>query len=567
MLTGLYLRNYILITDLRLAFGPGMTVLTGETGAGKSILVDALNLVFGRSSPKRTAPDPTREVYLEISFSIGKEHRPVLDYLENLGLETEDGELVVAREIAPGGKTTTYLNGRKTAGSVLRDLHELLIDFHHQRDQQNLLQPAFQLDLLDRYGELLLLRNEFRNLFRELKSDLQKQAELQQQEEAGRQLMELYAFQLEELNAASLRLGEDTELEQEFKLQSHSAEIIDLAQQLNQSIYEQEGSIHDTLSRALAQLQKYSDISSGITQLCGSLESCLELVGEISSDLRSLQDKIGADPTRLDEVRQRLDLINALKAKYRQDSIAALLGYRDKIAAAVSSHGSLTEELEEIARQIETRFDALVRKADLLTEKRRQTARKLAAAIQNNVRRLSIPKAQVEIKIDKKTIEKIVLTELNKVYTESGQDEIGFLFSANPGSPVQPLKAIVSGGELSRILLAAKRALADVMPPRTLILDEVDIGIGGRTATTMAEFIHALAADFQVLCITHLAQLAAAADCHVLIEKKSGKDTTAIGVQTLTAENRVNEIARMLSGHITELSLRHACELLEKNRS
>lgn len=562
MLTELFLQNYILIPELRLRFERGMSVITGETGAGKSILVGALNLVFGKSSIQQIAFDPKKDVYLEVTFNISHKHDQVTAYLESIGVSVTEDELVTAREITSSGKSTSFLNGRKTSLSVLKELHDLLIDFHHQRDQQNLLSPSFQMDLLDNFGNLMPLRTSFRDAFTNLKDLLKLRQELQEEQERNRQLCELYRFQSDELASAQLKSGEDAELEQEFNLLSHSEEIIALAKEVYQSFYEQDNSLYDTLSGSLAQIRRYSDLSSSIVEICTGLETCVSNLQDASSRLRSLQEQIASDPARLEEIRLRLDLINSLKAKYKKAGISELLEYLEQINSFIATQDTGNDKLQALDNEISRLFAEVKKQADKLTAQRSKVAVRLAEDIVKNVRQLSIPKAQFEIKIDKKSSEEILLTDLGKAWSDTGQDVVEYRFSANPGSPVQPLKAIVSGGELSRILLASKQSLASVMPPRTIILDEVDVGIGGKTAGALADFIHKLGHDFQVICITHLARIAAAADSHVVIEKQVRKDHTSISVETLSGEARTNEIARMLSGHITDLSLQHARELL-----
>lgn len=562
MLTELHLKNYILIDELKLSFKQGMTVLTGETGAGKSILVGALNLIFGKSGTQKIAYDPKADVFLEATFQVSKSQKEIHRFLEEAGFPADEDEVIVSREVTASGKATSFLNGRKTSVSVLKELHDLLIDFHHQRDQQNLLNSSFQLDILDQYGGLLPLRTDFQKSFQELKNFLQQLKEIQEADEHNKQMIELYRFQLDEINAANLIIGEDTELEQEFELLSHSEEILTLSEASHHSIYEQENSLYDSLSQLLTRMSKFSTMSAGIKQICAKLETSLESIQDLSMQLRTLKEQIASDPEKLNVVKLRLDLINNLKVKYKQNSLKEILAYRDTINQAVLSQDNRAEDIQALQKQIDSRFQALIAKADTLTDKRRITASKLAESIVKNIRFLSIPNARFEIQIDKKADNKIILTEVNKVFSDSGQDSVEFRFSANVGSPVQPLKSIVSGGELSRILLATKKSLAQVMPPRTMILDEIDSGIGGKTAGSMADFIQDLSEAYQVICITHLAQIAAAADNHIIIEKKASLKRTLIDVASAEGQNRVTEIARMLSGKITDLSIRHAKELL-----
>ncbi|HOD18361.1 MAG TPA: DNA repair protein RecN [Candidatus Cloacimonadota bacterium] len=564
MLTELYLKNYILINELRLNFQEGMTVITGETGAGKSILVGALNLAFGKITSPHIAYDPAKDIYIELTFSIPETYTQVHQYLDEIGFPAENNEIVVAREIKTGGKSTSYLNGKKTAQAVLKELHDLLIDFHHQREQQNLLLSNYQLDILDLYAGLFPEREKFADLLQELKQTIKERDNLLAAEAANQQLIELYRFQADELNAANLKEGKDTELEQEFTLLSHAEEIISLAEQIYQNLYEREDSIYDSLSQACAQLQKYTEISGNVSDICNRLSICLENINDAGNGLRLIKEEISSDPARLEEIKSELDLINNLKVKYKKPSIAELLAYREQIEQAIASYESNNDTVQILSQKIEQLFSQCAEQADLLSEKRKIAADKLAQDILKNIKQLSIPHARLEIQIDKKTKDKILLSDLEKAYTESGQDRVEFLFSANPGSPLQPLKEIVSGGELSRILLAIKQVIAKVMPPKTIILDEIDSGIGGNTARAMAEFIHKLAAAFQVLCITHLAQIAAVADHHLMIEKQTRGENTAVKVELAEGSKRINEIARMLSGKITDLSVRHAQELINK---
>jgi len=562
MLTELHLKNYILIPELKLNFMPGMTVITGETGAGKSILVGALNLIFGKASPKQVAYDEKNDVFLEITFQLSKSTTEVKKFLDEAGFPPENNEIVIAREISAAGKSISYLNGRKTNSQVLKDLHDLLIDFHHQRDQQNLLNTSYQLDLLDQYGELIPLRYKFQQQFKELQNNLQTLRFLQESDAQNQQLIDLYRFQADELKSAALQIGEDVELEAEYELLSHSEEIITLSAEQYSTLYEQENSVFDIITDAQHQLQKYMEMSPKIAEVCARLDNGIESVRDASSLLNGLKNSIASDPERLVSVQQRLDLINNLKSKYKQPSIQDLLAYLQKIENAINAQDNNSTAISELSAQIDVLFTELTQTADTLSDKRKKTARILAIDITKNVKQLSLPNAKLEIKIDKKTDEKILLTNITKCYSDTGQDIVEYRFSANPGCAVQPLKMIVSGGELSRILLAAKKSLSDVMPPRTIILDEIDIGIGGKTAGSLAEFIRKLAGSYQVFCITHLAKIAAAAENHILIDKKSQKDKTAVEAHLLDYEARVNEIARMLSGHITDLSIRHAIELL-----
>ncbi len=564
MLAELYLRNYILIPELRLRFNKGFTVLTGETGAGKSIIVGALNLVFGIQSAGQIALDAEKETYVELTFLVEPAYLELKAYLEEIGASFPEGELVIAREFAPGGRSVSYLNGRKTNISILRDLYLLLVDFHFQRDQQKLLNGAYQLDLLDSFGKLGEAKAQYQEKLRSLNRMITELQKLENEDSRNEQLSELYAFQAEELRSASLTPDEDSALQQEFELLSHADEIVRHTGALHSKLYEEENSVYDVLSHARNQLDKYSAYSSQLAEINDKLGSCLELVGELSKELRTQQDGIHSDAARLESIHRRLDLLNHLKAKYKAASIEELLQYYRRIDEFLRSRDSNQEQIAALKQNIEVTLSDLIRAAGVLSEKRQKTAKVLAADIEKKVKLLAIGNARMEIKIDKIPDSEIVMTNYQKFFGESGQDRIEMLFSANLGSPLQPLREIVSGGELSRILLATKKSLAEILPKRTIILDEIDLGIGGKTAGALADFIHDLAQSHQVICITHLAKIAAAGESHYYIDKNVTKGKTLVNVEILDDDTRRREIARMLSGHITETSLKHANELLNK---
>jgi len=563
MLTEINLSNYILINQLKLKLSNGMTVITGETGAGKSILVGALNLIFAKSNAQNIANNPEKSTYLEITYQISPQNLDAIEHLSDMGIILEDNELILAREIDPSGKSFFYLNGRKTTGSNLKELYPLLIDFHHQRDQQKLLDPAFQVDVLDQYGGLFHLWSDFQSGLKKLKALLKKKQELRETQQRNKQLCELYRFQLDELSEANLKQDEDAGLEQEYNLLSHSEEIITLSEEIYNELYEQENSLYDTISHLVARLRKFADLNSSIIDVYANLENSLDYIQSAGSGLRILNQQVSSDPQRLEDIKNRLDLINNLKTKYKLNTIPEILDYKQRIEHEIKSQDNNLEQLELLSAEIVELFKTITGQADKLTEKRFAAAKKLSADVLKNIKKLAMPNARFEIRIDKKSSEEIILDNINRIYSDTGQDSIDTCFSANPGSPVLPLKAIVSGGELSRILLAVKQSLSKVMQPKAIILDEIDVGIGGKTAGTIAESMHELAANFQVFCITHLAQIAAVADSHVFIDKRVVKNSTVIDVSTLDKQDRVNEIARMLSGNVTESSVQHAREIIK----
>jgi DNA repair protein RecN (Recombination protein N) len=565
MLNEIFIKNYLLVREQRLSFGPGMTVLSGETGAGKSILVGSVALIFGDSAPALEPYTPGEPIYLEASFDISS-NSEVRQYLEEQGYEPE-GDLCLAREINPGGRSAYFLNGRKVAASFLKELKPLMIDFHHQRDQQRLLSNAYQLQLLDLYAKNQELKDAFATRFRGLKAALKELEALKAEEENIRQLTELYRYQFEELEKAVLREGEDLELQQEFDLLSHAQEIGETAAESAYVLYESEDSVHSRLNHCLAGLSRYSGLNPRISSAEQNLRECLEIVSDSASELGALSQDINADPQRLEEIRERLDLINGLLHKHQAQNISSLLELFAQREAQITAFEDLSAKINSLELQIQNNFESLKETGNKLSLSRQKASDKLSRELQENIRMLSIPDARCKISIDKKAEGKIILMEYLDSCSEQGQDGCQFFFSANRGSELGPLSAVASGGELSRILLAIKKVLSDRIEEKLMILDEIDSGIGGKTAEHVAQFIFQLSRRHRILCITHLAQIAAIAHQQVALHKETGKSKNLIRMVPLEPRERLLELARMLAGDVSEISVQHAEELINKYKT
>ncbi len=561
MLNEIYLKNYLFVPEARLQFKAGMCAITGETGAGKSVLVGAITLLFADNSQSFEAFDPSRPIYLEATFEIAQNPEAV-SYLGDLGYAEED--LVLAREINPKGKSQYYIYGRKVAAGFVKELKPLLVDFHHQRDQQKLLSTAYQLDILDRYGSLNELVSTYRDKYLGLKQALKKLHKLRGQEAQNRQLSELYNYQFTELEKAGLKADEDLLLQNEYELLSAANEIAAISSSLCESLFETENSSFDQLNQALAQVSKYADLHENLSEILQNLNVALDAIEQSTNLLRNLPEQISYDPVRLSEISSRLDFINELKHKHRVTQIVDLLAIQARLCELVNGFSSLENEIHELETAIERDYQDVVGLAEMLSEKRSLVATRLCQEMESNIRRLSIPEGIFEIRIDKIAIDKNHRQKYLDALSEKGKDSIEFLFCANPGSSIKPLTAVASGGELSRILLAIKKVLAQNISPKLMILDEIDAGIGGKTAELIAQYIKDIAQRHNVMCITHLAQIAVVADQHISLAKTSENGKTLVQMIELDADARRNEIARMLSGNVTENALRHAEELLDK---
>ncbi|MDP2174205.1 MAG: DNA repair protein RecN [Candidatus Cloacimonadaceae bacterium] len=562
MLTEIFIQNYLFVPEQRLSFGKGMTVLSGETGAGKSILVGSISLIFAENSPSLEAFDPAKPIYLEACFDISA-NPEVKEKLAEFGYEIDD-ELTLARETGISGKSSYFLNGRKVSATIMKELKPLMIDFHHQREQQRLLSPQYQLELLDIYAAVDVEKAEFARLYKGLKSHLKELENLRRAEELNRQFIELYHYQYEELEKAGLRVDEDRELQQEFELLSHAKEIDEAASSIAQNLFEREDSAFDMINRAASELSRFAALNENIAQVKQSLSDCLEILSDSSSALAKLSENIVQDPQRLLHIQNRLDTINNLVYKHKAHSIKELISLFEERMRQIDTFADLNENIAALEVLLEKDFLTLREAGENLSELRRSAAIALSRVLQENIARLSIPDAVFEIRIDKKTDSKLLMHEYLAATTDSGIDGCVYNFSANQGAQLKSLAAVASGGELSRILLAIKKVLAERIPEKLIILDEIDAGIGGKTAEAVAEFIFRLATSHRIMCITHLAQIAAIAHQQVALKKHSGGGKTRIDMMVLDEQSRTAEIARMLSGSVSETAVKHAEELILK---
>jgi DNA repair protein RecN (Recombination protein N) len=562
MLTELYIQNYLFVPEERIEFGAGMTVLSGETGAGKSILVGAIALIFGNNSSALEPFNESKPIYLEASFNIAQ-NSELQNFLQEQGHKL-NSEITLAREIKPSGKSTYFLNGRKVTASFLREMEPLMIDFHHQRDQQRLLSNAYQLQLLDLYAQNSFLKNEYALLFHSLKLALKELEKLKAEEEKNRQLKELYQYQFNELEKANLKLGEDEELQKEFELLSNAQELIEIASNAFLSLYESEDNLHSRLAQVINSLASYTSIYPRLSPILESLRDCLEQISSSALDLNDISQSITHNPQRLQEIQLRLDDINSLLYKHRTKNIAELVELFKQRESQINAMEDLGAQIIALETNIQQNYEKLITLGNKLTESRQKAAESLAIELQDNIRLLSIPDALFQINIDKKTTQNIILEQYLSLCSEEGEDICQFLFSANRGSDLKPLSAVASGGELSRILLAIKKVLSERMEEKLIILDEIDVGIGGKTADYVAQFIYQLAQHHRIICITHLAQIAAIANQQLALQKVPGKHKNIIRIIPLEPKQRKQELARMLAGDISEISLKHAEELMAK---
>lgn len=556
MLTELHVENFALIDRLDVRFGEGLTVLTGETGAGKSIIVDALNAVLG----ERTDPDCVRSgcdrALVQAAFDLSGSPE-VQAQLEEAGLG-RDEMLIVSREVTAQGRSQCRVNGRLTTLGLLRELTALLADVHGQHEHQLLLSPAWQLELLDAFaGETALeLRSRYSTEWGALQNAASELQSLVSDERERSRLADLYRFQVGEIEAAALRPGEEEELRQEAVRLANLEKLFVAAAQCAELLSGDESDYPGAVAaagQAMKALESVASYDPGIAELHSLLESAVVSLEEALSGVRRWRDSLDVSPERIDQVQSRLDLIASLKRKYG-DTVEEVLAYHDRVAAELDG----LERSDERRRDLEAERDRARREVEDLGQQlstvRRAAAETLGRRVQDELQELGMQGSRFHVAVEQVP------------HGPRGQDRVEFLISANPGEPLKPLARVASGGEASRTMLALKVAATECDPVKTLVFDEIDTGIGGRTANTVGEKLRAISRGRQVLCVTHLPQIARFADHHLKVEKgeeASGRERTVISVRALEGEERVGELARMLGGsEESEAAVRHARELL-----
>jgi DNA repair protein RecN (Recombination protein N) len=554
MLKELRIKNLAIIDDLTLRFGKGLNVLTGETGAGKSIIVDALGLALGDRAQSDMIKSGQTDASVQAFFDFDRPLAlPVPD------IDTSEG-LFIRRVISSAGKSRAYINDTMVTLQTLSEVGKSLVDLMSQHEHQSLLSSDNQREILDLYGRLHQERERVASIYREVR-DLEKECRMLGEKVRERsQRLDLLRFQIDEIDSANLASGEKASLGQEKQILANLGKLSALAESTYSLLYESEGSCLEKLSQVRTQLREISLIDNTMEDALKTIEAAVPLIEDASIIIRGYKDRYDLDPARLEFVEERLETLKRLEKRYGEN-MEEIIKYRDNARVELESLESADERLSDIGNQLDLKNTELTAASAVLSDKRKKTGHKLEGLISDTLRDLAFGDPGFSIEIIRETD-----NEGKASIGTKGFDHIEFRFTANPGEPLKPLSRIISGGELSRVMLALKSILAGVDNTPVLIFDEVDAGIGGSAAESVGRKLDALSGSHQVICITHLPQIATYADCHMKIEKNALNNRVTVEVKELTGKDRKNEIARMLSGNITDISLRHAGELLEKDR-
>lgn len=550
MLVELRIRDYAVVEDLTLALGPGLNALTGETGAGKSIIVGALSLLLGERASSSVVRAGAARATVEAVFDVTR-HPGVEARLEELGFRPEDGHVILRREVAAEGRNRAWVNGSPATAGVVGELGTALVDLHGQHEHQTLLRPAEQREILDAFasaGEAAARVRAVHERVRALTADLDaREAHLREVESRA----DFLRFQVGEIDEARLEAGEDEALEAEARRHEHSEELVQGASGLHDLLYAGEEALADRLAEARAALQRLARFDPSLDEVARLLEEAYHAVSDAGRRMGDYATGVDHDPRRLEHVRARLDRIFRLKRKYGPE-LADVLATGDRVRAELKELEDADHDLGEVRRALDEARQELEEEAAELGARRRGAAADLASAVAAVLPQLGLPGAAFEVRV--RTLDEI---------GPHGGEAVEFMVAPNKGFDAMPLSRIASGGELSRVMLALKAILAGVDKVPVLVFDEIDAGIGGVVATAVAQKLVEVASRHQVFVVTHLPQLASRAHAHLLVEKDQEGAATATRVRVLEGDDRVEEVARMLGGDPdSPTSRKHARELL-----
>jgi len=548
----LEIKDFAIINRLALEFGPGLNVFTGETGAGKSIIVEAIGFLLGERASSELVR--TGAAQAEVSGVFDSSSLPK-KLLASYGVKGP--EFTVRRQLDAGGKTKGFFEGRPVAASFLSGLGDALVDFHGQNEHQSLMKPEVQLDLLDRYGRLEREAAAYGAVFEERRRLLERLNAVSLSEDERARLVDLYRFQLKEIESAELKEGEEGELQVLYPRLKNASRLCTLSNRAYELLSAGEAPALAGLEKALKDLEALSDVDETAAPVKENLFQAILALKDVEESLYKYSKNLDTDPSALDAVLSRLDKISGLKKKYGPE-VADVLKKESELREKVDGLENASFDKKELAAELEKTEGRLTGLGEALHAKRAAAAKKLSAAVLAEISGLGFKEVRFSVAVE---------TEEGR-FTAAGMDNAEFMFSANPGYPLKPLKLTASGGEMSRVMLGLKTVLAGSDNIPVLVFDEVDTGVGSTVARLLGEKLSALSASKQLFCITHMPQIAAFAGTHYFVEKNVSRGLSAIKVSKLGPEDSVLEIARMLGGKTrsTDLGLQHARELIKESR-
>ena len=551
MLKQLYIKNFTLIDTLDMEFRSGFSVITGETGAGKSIILGAIGLLLGQRADSKSVKMGTDKCVIEAHFDLSR--YGMERFFDENEIEFDAEDTIIRRELTSAGKSRAFINDTPVALSMLKELGEQLVDVHSQHQNLLLNKQDFQLNVVDIIADDAKELTDYQQTYvryQELKKEEQR---LREDIEQGRQQVDFMQFQYDELTNARLSDGEQEELEQRSETMSHSEDIKTALYEAESALSGDEGGVVSNLKKAVSALQGIEHVYPDVAELAERMNSCYIELKDAAAEVSGKMDDVDFDPAELDMVNTRLDRIYELQKKYKVERVDQLLAIQEELGRKLSNIENSDEALAEIERQVSETLKDAQRKAELLTEKRRVAASAIEKQMRERLVPLGMPNVRFEIAVEQEPLGRC------------GQDKVSFLFSANTSTPLQPVSQVASGGEIARVMLSLKAMISGAVKLPTIIFDEIDTGVSGKIAEQMARMMSEMGhCDRQVISITHLPQIAALGSTHYKVYKDETAQGTTTHMLMLNDEERVREIAQMLSGSdVSEAAIQNAKELLK----
>lgn len=551
MLQQLYIRNFTLIDELDIELRPGFSVITGETGAGKSIILGAIALLLGQRADSKTIKQGSDRCIIEAHFDLTRyQLKPFFD--EN-DIDYDASDCIIRRELTAAGKSRAFVNDTPVALSLLKELGDMLVDVHSQHQNLLLGKQDFQLEVIDTIAQDQALLNEYQQTFAAYHEKQRQLQALQEEMERNKQNLDFLQFQYEELTNVQLVEDEQEKLEQQREMMTHSEDIKTALYETNQHLVADEQGILSRLRKSLSAIHTITKVYPTSEDWIERMESCQIELKDIAQDVEARLEDIDFNPAELERINQRLDKIYDLQKKYHAETIAELIQQRDELKRQLSQIENSDEALASLQNELDVLKKKCLQQAETLTKLRQKASKEIERQMRERLVPLGMPNVRFEVKVNK--------AELHK----SGQDDIAFLFSANISSPLQPISQVASGGEIARVMLSLKAMISGAVKLPTIIFDEIDTGVSGKIAERMAEIMKEMGAnDRQVISITHLPQIAALGTTHYRVSKEETATGTTSKMQMLSNDERIHEIAQMLSGSdITAAAIQNAKELLK----
>ena len=551
MLKHLYIKNFTLIDELDIELYEGFSVITGETGAGKSIILGAIALLLGQRADSKTIKQGADKCVIEASFDLSRYGMD--DFFTENDIENDPEDCIIRRELTASGKSRTFINDTPVQLSMLKELGERLVDVHSQHQNLLLNKQDFQLGVVDIIADDGKVLSEYQQTFRQCQSVQRELDELKDSIERNRQNLDFLQFQCNELTQTGLVDGEQEELEQRSETLSHSEDIKSALYETDNALGAEQTGAVTSLRSSMSALKGISRVFPAVEELAERLESCYIEVKDISQDVARHLEDIDFDPSELDAINNRLDHLYNLEKKYHVETVGELIAKRDEIRQQLNGIENSDESLAELQQRLDTLLKQASDKASELTRMRTKTARKIEDYMKSRLIPLGMPAVQFSVQITQEQL------------GPSGHDKISFLFSANASTPLQPIAQVASGGEIARVMLSLKAMISGAVKLPTIIFDEIDTGVSGKMAEKMAEMMKDMGSrGRQVISITHLPQIAALGTNHYKVEKKETPQGTTSSMKALNADERILEIAQMLSGSdVSEAAIQNAKELLK----